>query len=54
MWCDKEGECPGVMVARGVMSLTLCITVVMISEEMHALEGLDFPLFERAEGIGNC
>ena len=40
-------------VARGVMSLTLCIAVVMISEEMHALEGLVSPLFEGAKGIGN-
>ena len=40
-------------VSRGVMSLMLCIAVVVISEEMHVLEGLVSPLFERAEGVGN-
>ena len=35
------------------MALTLCIAVVMIGKEMHALEGLVSPLFEGTEGIGN-
>ena len=40
-------------VARGVMSLTLCIAIVVVSKEVHTFEGLVSPLFERTEGTGN-
>ena len=33
------------------MTLTLCIVIVVVTKEMHALEGLASPLFEGTERV---
>ena len=38
-------------IAWRVVALMLCIAVVVITEEMHAFEGLASPLLESAKGL---